>query len=582
MGSKFLPGSSNDLSAVSDGSLDIKGASIGAQNLTPGFPIKIDSERKLYSTALAIADVVNLQSELDATIQTPYSGTIEATDFKTASVPSLNTLNIDVATAQTDITTLEAKTIHISAPNNCTAIVGQLAVFDPGDDPTTGVTPMGAIICGNLASNDYITAFGGFQGYHGATFAGTAPVTAPDFITASVPSLNAAITTLNNTTQNIATTATVTNITGKLQFNSVPVLQETSTRNFTTTGTITGALTTCSDLATDTYISLNTILNEHNVGMTSNKVDIGVLETKTQSLGSDFVENTFARGEFIVLHGPTVSGCITAPTIRATTGGLVSTAGASITGDVSATNLITGSGNFNAVAELSAVLETKTQSLGSDFVENTFAMGEFIVLNGGTVNGYIAAPTIRATASLVAPAINGLTPIGGKYQQTGNDVQVGPSSTTETSIVSSGVGSLLFSPTEFTLGSSYHVRLGGLFESNNKRNLQLRMTLGGVDILNTGFMELADLSGGPFAYEIEIDFIVKSAGALGSVYTSGAIGYVRRSPLQEDNGWRGQAFGDIVAVDLTQSRVLDITFQWEQNDSGLTITNQALTVSKTY
>ena len=95
-------------------------------------------------------------------------------------------------------------------------------------------------------------------------------------------------------------------------------------------------------------------------------------------------------------------------------------------------------------------------------------------------------------------------------------------------------------------------------------------------------MELADLSGGPFAYEIEIDFIVKSAGASGSVYTSGALGYVRRSPLQEDNGWRGQAFGDIVAVDLTQSRVLDITFQWEQNDSGLTITNQALTVSKTY
>ena len=182
----------------------------------------------------------------------------------------------------------------------------------------------------------------------------------------------------------------------------------------------------------------------------------------------------------------------------------------------------------------------------------------------------------------MAPVINGLTPVGGKYQQTGNDVQVGPSSTTETSIVSSGVGSLSFSPTELTLGASYHVRLGGLFESNNQRNLQVRMTLGGVDILNTEFMELADLSGGPFAYEIEIDFIVKSAGASGSVYTSGAIGYVRRSPLQEDNGWRGQAFGDIVAVDLTQSRVLDITFQWEQNDSGLTITNQALTVSKTY
>ena len=85
MGSKFISTSDGDLRAVSDGSLDILGASLGSQNLTPGFPVKIDSERKLYSTALAIADVVNLQSELDATIQTPYSGTIEATDFKTAS-----------------------------------------------------------------------------------------------------------------------------------------------------------------------------------------------------------------------------------------------------------------------------------------------------------------------------------------------------------------------------------------------------------------------------------------------------------------------------------------------------------------
>ena len=90
MGSKFISTSDGDLRAVSDGTLDILGASLGSQNLTPGFPVKIDSERKLYSTALAIADVVNLQSELDATIQTPFSGTLEATDFKTASVPSFN------------------------------------------------------------------------------------------------------------------------------------------------------------------------------------------------------------------------------------------------------------------------------------------------------------------------------------------------------------------------------------------------------------------------------------------------------------------------------------------------------------
>ena len=114
MGSKFInSGNSNDLTAVTDGSLDILGASLGSQNLTPGFPIKIDAERKLYSTALAIADVVNLQAELDATIQTPYPGTIEATDFKTDT---------------TSISALENKTQNITAVSGTTNLTGNIIV----------------------------------------------------------------------------------------------------------------------------------------------------------------------------------------------------------------------------------------------------------------------------------------------------------------------------------------------------------------------------------------------------------------------------------------------------------------------
>jgi hypothetical protein len=183
MGSKFISTSNGDLQSVSDGSLDILGASVGAQNLTPGFPVKIDSERKLYSTTLVIADVVNLQSELDATIQTPYNGTIEATDYKTSSVPSFNT----------------------------------------------------------------------------------------------------AITTLNTTTQNINTSGVITNITGKLQNNGVPVLQETTTRNIITTGKI-----TCDDLETTTYPSLNTELTDLNNTTAINKINITALEQKTSWISTPF------------------------------------------------------------------------------------------------------------------------------------------------------------------------------------------------------------------------------------------------------------------------------------------------------
>jgi hypothetical protein len=209
MGSKFISTSDGDLRAVSDGSLDILGATLGSQNLTPGFPIKIDAERKLYSTALAISDVVNLQSQLDATIQTPFSGTLEATDFKTANVPSLNT----------------------------------------------------------------------------------------------------AITDLENKIQNINTSGVVTNITGSLKYNSIPVLQITSTQDFSTTGEI-----TCSDLATSIYPSLNTTLGEFVVI----KADVNALEDKTQNLTA------------------TVSGSSLAGTLD-------------VDGTITADNISTASGTFNDI-----------------------------------------------------------------------------------------------------------------------------------------------------------------------------------------------------------------------------------------
>ena len=99
----------------------------------------------------------------------------------------------------------------------------------------------------------------------------------------------------------IATSGTINNITGKLQNDGVPVLQITSTRDFTTTGDITGALTTCSDLVTDSYASLNTTLTDHSVAIATHKNDISTLETKTQNITSAVagVDTTF-RGSLLV------------------------------------------------------------------------------------------------------------------------------------------------------------------------------------------------------------------------------------------------------------------------------------------
>jgi len=63
--SKFLQSSPN-LNALLDGSLAIYGASIGATNLTPNFPVRVDPSRRLVATTLAQNDVTGLVADLGA------------------------------------------------------------------------------------------------------------------------------------------------------------------------------------------------------------------------------------------------------------------------------------------------------------------------------------------------------------------------------------------------------------------------------------------------------------------------------------------------------------------------------------
>lgn len=63
--SKFLQSRPN-LNAVLDGSLAIYGATIGATNLTPNFPVRVDPSRRLVATTLAQNDVTGLVADLGA------------------------------------------------------------------------------------------------------------------------------------------------------------------------------------------------------------------------------------------------------------------------------------------------------------------------------------------------------------------------------------------------------------------------------------------------------------------------------------------------------------------------------------
>lgn len=78
MADKFLlTGGGGGVVNLSNGSINIFSASLGADNLTANKALKTNSLKQLISSNLEISDVNNLQTELDSSITNPFNGTLQ-------------------------------------------------------------------------------------------------------------------------------------------------------------------------------------------------------------------------------------------------------------------------------------------------------------------------------------------------------------------------------------------------------------------------------------------------------------------------------------------------------------------------
>ena len=101
MADKFLNNGGGQNANVSDGSTNIYGSTIGADNLNPFTPVKTNSQNQLVSTNLEISDVNNLQSTLNSTITNPYGGTLTASNMRSNSFSDTTgvcQINVDATT----------------------------------------------------------------------------------------------------------------------------------------------------------------------------------------------------------------------------------------------------------------------------------------------------------------------------------------------------------------------------------------------------------------------------------------------------------------------------------------------------
>ena len=196
---------------------------------------------------------------------------------------------------------------------------------------------------------------------------------------------------------------------------------------------------------------------------------------------------------------------------------------------------------------------------GSYYLPNTDGTqaGQVMTTNGAGVVSFQTQPT----ASL------------GIFSQTSS--QTVGNTVSEQSLVGAGVGSVVFPPTYFSLGTSVRWQTGGVFRNNANNTVfrfRCRATPAGV-LLDTGLLTLNNIATlTPWSLELNCTLVGSSSLVTSFTfqYSDGnqMRGFVRQNTLNTFNAAITQSF--------------DITCQWSVTNTNNTITSTCCVISKMY
>jgi len=167
----------------------------------------------------------------------------------------------------------------------------------------------------------------------------------------------------------------------------------------------------------------------------------------------------------------------------------------------------------------------------------------------------------------------------GLFSQTQTSTPVA-ATTTEGSIIGTGIGTLLVPADGFAVGDSFHLKAGGHISCANSETLEIRLKSNGIVLADTGVMTLNAASND--FWEIEADFVIRQIGGAGvaQILSNGQFVYVRSTNLNYD----GSGFNTLETTnfDTTVLNTLEITAQWGSNNATNTIVSDVLTLIKTF
>lgn len=331
--------------------------------------------------------------------------------------------------------------------------------------------------------------------------------------------------------------------------------QTTSTSTFTlgTGGTITVGLGLAYTVAQDVIIAFN--LANHQVSdVVSYNPATGVLvfSAPTQVTGS---------GTYSV-WGVNLNGASGGNGTNGTSGtnGVAGTSGTNGQQGVQGVQGIQGSAGTNGTSGTNGSAGTSGTS-GSNGSNGTTG-------SAGTSGSSGTSPTFPL------PVVYGL------YAQTSNSTII-TNTTTESSLIGTGVGTLSVPANGFAVGDSFRAVFGGVMNANNNQTIRIKLKTGSVILLDSGIQNLGSAVTDD-VWSLNVDFTIRQIGAatVASVVSLGSFHYTKT------NNASVQGFGFNVVNNTTFSttigNTLDVTLEWGSASTGNNIYSDIFILNKIY
>lgn len=167
----------------------------------------------------------------------------------------------------------------------------------------------------------------------------------------------------------------------------------------------------------------------------------------------------------------------------------------------------------------------------------------------------------------------------GIFAQTSDSVTVS-GTTSETTIIGGGIGSLTVPSNGFSVGDSFKLIVSGDLSANNNDTLTLRVKSGSAILGSTGAISLPGVTNKHFSFDIH--FTIRQIGAAGvaSIISVGFFTYNKDASA----GFEGGSFSTLnnTTFDTTISNTLDITAQFSSTNAANRIITELLVLSKEY